>query len=897
MEGGQVNSIAELNAALGDRYIAEREIGRGGMATVYLARDVKHGRFVALKLLDPELGALLGAERFLSEIRVTANLQHPHLLPLFDSGEARLNGADQPGLLFYVMPYVEGESLRARLEREKQLPVDEAVRLAVAVAGALAYAHERGVIHRDLKPENILLQSGQPVVSDFGIALAVSNAGGQRITQTGLSLGTPQYMSPEQATGDRALDGRTDIYSLGAVLYEMLAGDPPFTGSSAQRVIARLITEPPRDLRSHRPSVPEHVATATNRALEKLAADRFPTAAAFGEALEGKVPALVRGADTGPFAETAAGRWGRPGASIGPWRSSIVPWVIAAMFALVFGVAAWAFHRRGDAPTVSRVAWFAIGTVGDSSAITDAALSPDGQAVALAAGNGDSSRIYVRRLDELVPHPVPGSEGGTRPFFSADGRWIGFSTTDGKLERVPIAGGTPSVMADLRSPVGASWDSSGAIVTGMSEFSPAFSGLWRLSGDSAEPARLTRPAPGTMHHFPVLLPDHETVMFSVVTASGRRLALGSVRTGAFQLTNVTASVPLGEADGQLYYEDGRGGVWAVRYDSRSRRLTSSPHHLLQLSSDVTNAWLAQDGTLAYLAAPVSAQPVLADVTGRRRPLPPPGAALYSPRVSPDGRRISFAGAGALSGVYIYDVASETYARLTTGGSRGVPAEWSPDGTHVVFPRQQGRELWWQRADGSGAPERLLAAPSSLRVGPASFSPDGKWLALTLIRGDTTRTRDVVIVSLASPTTITPFVATAFDESAPAWSRDGKWIAYQSDETGKYEVYIRGFPSGERVRVSDNGGTAPIWSRDGRLLYRANDQIVAATLASGRGGAISIQRRTIVYHESGVLNPALGPFDITPDGRYLVTISSSSKRRPEVVVVVNWRDGAIRDSRR
>src|SRR6478752_1949829 len=244
-----------LRDSLSNRYAVERELGRGGMATVYLAHDLKHDRKVAVKVLRPELAAVLGAERFLAEIRVTANLQHPNLLPLFDSGEA-------DGLLFYVMPYVDGESLRVRLDREKQLPVDEAVRLAVAVASALDYAHRHGVIHRDLKPENILLHEGQPLVADFGIALAVSNAGGNLITQTGLSLGTPQYMSPEQATGDRLIDGRTDVYSLGAVLYEMLAGEPPVTGPSAQAMIAKLMTERPVHLRVVRSSVPEAVDAA-----------------------------------------------------------------------------------------------------------------------------------------------------------------------------------------------------------------------------------------------------------------------------------------------------------------------------------------------------------------------------------------------------------------------------------------------------------------------------------------------------------------------------------------------------------------------------------------------------------------------------------------------------------
>src|SRR5215475_1630155 len=252
----------QLSTALADRYHVEGEIGEGGMATVYLARDVRHDRQVALKVLKPELGAVLGVERFLSEIRVTAHLSHPNLLPLFDSGEA-------DGLLFYVMPYVVGETLRARLNREQQLPVDEAVRIASAIASALDYAHGAGVVHRDLKPENILFQAGQPVIADFGIALAVSNAGGTRVTQTGLSLGTPQYMSPEQATGDRVVDGRSDIYSLAAVTYEMLVGDPPHAASTAQAIIAKVLTETPQHVRMGRPSAPLHVDRAVARALEK----------------------------------------------------------------------------------------------------------------------------------------------------------------------------------------------------------------------------------------------------------------------------------------------------------------------------------------------------------------------------------------------------------------------------------------------------------------------------------------------------------------------------------------------------------------------------------------------------------------------------------------------------
>jgi serine/threonine protein kinase len=268
-----------LVATLADRYRLEREVGQGGMATVYLAHDVRHDRKVALKVLRPELSAIIGAARFLAEIKTTANLQHPHILSLFDSGEA-------DGLVFYVMPYVEGESLRVRLTREKQLPVDEAVRIAREIADALDYAHRHGVIHRDIKPENILLHDGRAMVADFGIALAAARSdSGTRMTETGMSLGTPYYMSPEQAMGEREITAKSDVYALGCVLYEMLTGEPPFTGPTAQAIIARVMTEEPRSLTLQRKTIPPHVEAAVLTALSKLPADRFATAAQFAEAL------------------------------------------------------------------------------------------------------------------------------------------------------------------------------------------------------------------------------------------------------------------------------------------------------------------------------------------------------------------------------------------------------------------------------------------------------------------------------------------------------------------------------------------------------------------------------------------------------------------------------------
>jgi len=284
----------QLATALRDSYTIESELGYGGMATVYLAEDLRHQRKVAVKVLRPELAAVLGAERFLNEIKVTANLQHPHILPLHDSGDAN-------SLLYYVMPYVEGESLRERLNRERQLPIDDALHIAAQVADALGSAHRQGVVHRDIKPENILLSERHALVADFGIALAVTSASGDRLTQTGLSLGTPAYMSPEQVAGDRDIDARSDIYSLACVLYEMLAGQPPFTGATAQVVLARHVTDPVPPITTARSSVSPAVASAISRALGKAPADRFQSVQAFADELGGKVaPDGALGSESSP---------------------------------------------------------------------------------------------------------------------------------------------------------------------------------------------------------------------------------------------------------------------------------------------------------------------------------------------------------------------------------------------------------------------------------------------------------------------------------------------------------------------------------------------------------------------------------------------------------------------
>lgn len=432
-------------------YIVERELGSGGMATVYLAHDKKHDRKVAIKVLHAELAAVLGAERFLQEIRVTANLQHPHILGLIDSGLIGDDAGELKARPYYVMPYLDGESLRRRLDMEQQLPVSDAVRIATEVASALDYAHRHGLIHRDIKPENILLHDGSAIVADFGIALAVTQAGGARMTQTGVSLGTPNYMSPEQAMGERMISARSDIYSLGAVTYEMLSGEPPFTGPTVQAVVARVMTEDPRSLTTQRRGVPAHVAAAVSHALEKVPADRFASAHEFAEALSN--PSFT-------LSSTSAALEGN-GAS---WRLRRMLYATAALAALFLATTLWVWLRPAPSKPVVRYNLAldsAEAMVPGASWSGRLALSPDGSRLAYIGGPG--AQLLIRPRNQLHAAAVPGTEGANTPFFSPDGTHVGF-LREQNVQITSIYGGQPITVSDtLTGVAGASWGPDGFI--------------------------------------------------------------------------------------------------------------------------------------------------------------------------------------------------------------------------------------------------------------------------------------------------------------------------------------------------------------------------------------------------------------------------------------------------
>jgi serine/threonine-protein kinase len=423
--------VARLNAALEGRYAIERKLGEGGMATVYLADDLKHQRQVAVKVLKPELAAVVGAERFLAEVTTTANLTHPHILPLFDSGEADT-------FLFYVMPYLEGENLADRIDREKQLPVDEAVALASKVAGALQHAHEHGVIHRDIKPANILLQDGEPLVSDFGIALALGVAGGTRLTETDLSVGTPFYMSPEQATGDQAVGASTDTYALGSVLYEMLVGEPPYLGNTAQAVLGKIIAGKPVSATEQRPSIPANVDAAVRKALEKLPADRFTSAQEFAKALADP------GFRHGEPAEASAG-----GAAAGRWNRRVIGFAaLAGMFA---GTAAWALFGPEPPELPEPVARFSAPFEDGQGPLSPSFMdfTADGSALVYTGpdSSGEGTQLWLRRWADLDATPIRGTEGALTPVLSPDGRELAFATQNA-LRVAPLDGGPSRTLVE-----------------------------------------------------------------------------------------------------------------------------------------------------------------------------------------------------------------------------------------------------------------------------------------------------------------------------------------------------------------------------------------------------------------------------------------------------------------
>ena len=862
--------IDRLKVALSGRYTIERQIGQGGMATVYLAGDVRHHRRVALKVLRPELAAVIGGDRFLHEIRVTASLQHPHILPLHDSGEA-------DGFLYYVMPYVEGESLRERLQQERQLPVEDAVRIAGEVAAALAYAHGRAVIHRDIKPENILLASGAAVVADFGIARAVTEAGGGRLTETGLSLGTPQYMSPEQAMAERDLDARSDIYALGCVVYEMLVGEPPYTGPTTQSIVAKLLTESPRSIRGGRPTVPEHVDAAVQKALAKLPADRFRGALEFADALNR--PLLARAAiteRTGPVHDTL----GRSRE-----RRFLLAAAAVSLGSVAFGISGWLRDPPQQPEPVVRSVLSLPNDVRMEVPLggSPLALSPDGSVLVYTG----KRQLVMRRLDQVDAVPIPNTAGAAQPFFSPDGRHVGF-VADGNLKRFPVAGGPVVTICPVQQIQGAAWGDGDVIV--FASGSGLAGTLFRVSANGGTPERvLGDSANRVVVRWPDFLPGGGRVLVSLGTALSYQSAVVDLKTGKMEVIAGTASNPRFVEPGWLLSVTADGAIVAVPFDPRTARTTGQAITVLEgvnlgLAGAAKFA-VSRNGWAVYVEAVARQRRLtLVDRRGAATPLAVESQPYSDPRFSPNGRDLAvtvlYPGGGLAGDIWVINVARATMSRLTFDGSDQFP-DWSDDGQRIIYTTLRGANgVFWKSSSG-GVAEPLIRG-TKRPVFEATITNDGKHL----IYRENGIPGDLYYVRRDSASAPRVLLDSRFDERSPAISSDDRWVAYVSNESGRDEVYVRPFPVGAgRWVISAAGGTEPRWRRDGRELFYRNADTLFAVQIDGRA-AFTVGTRTALFTGAYHANARHAAYDVQPDGQRFIFVTGDTDDSGEIMLIQN-----------
>ena len=890
--------LTRLAGSLADRYEVQGELGAGGMATVYRAVDLKHQRDVAIKVLHPELGAALGSERFLSEIRTTARLQHPHILPLLDSGEA-------DGLLYYVMPLVTGETLRHRLERERQLPIDDAISIAREVADALGYAHGLGVIHRDVKPENILLRNGHALVADFGIALAVQTAGGARVTQTGLSLGTPQYMSPEQAMGERTLDGRSDLYALGAVTYEMLAGEPPFSGPNVQAIVARLLAEEPRSLSVQRRAVPAGVENAVMRALEKLPADRYSTAAEFAAALLVDAPASIRSSGrarrmrssrTWPMVAVGAAMLA---AGVGLGR------VLAKPAVVIEPVRQLAI----DLPDSIRVAFRgSLDAPGGQGSVT---ISGDGRRIAWVGTTArepqDDVQLYVRDLSSYTIRAVPGTAGAFAPFLSKDGSLLAYFSGRELRETNLNNGETRVLVGDLTRPSGAVYLANGSVLVavdpGVLTVIARGGGTRRMRASA--PTSTDQDSTGVMN-FPHAVPGDR---YAVGLSRGGPMVVASLSDGTirrirpFAVTDSTVGIVGGApraVGGRLYWL-ASDVVLSAAFDAEGARLTSEPTPVVSgVRGDLFGAAdfdVADDGTVVFVAGrdPSIGHLAWLDAKGRVDTLAVPPANYAGFDVSPDGRSLLTKSitSGGTTEIRVFDIARGTSAVLDVGSGDISQPGWSADGRSVLI----------SVAPRGLASARVLRVPVDGRSPIDTIMPGGldRYAAsrdgrVTILQVSTKRSPNRYLTAgqgakLYASTNNGPFeeLTALRDFVVPALSPDGKWVTYEKYGIGQSAVYIERFPlDGRPMQVSTDGNAFETFfsAKGDKLFYRTGRGVMQVPLTvTGDRLTLGIPR---VYVEFAFADFLGRGYKLGHDDRLLVKLLPSTTPQSEIRVMTGSR---------
>ena len=848
-------------------YEISGQIGQGGMGQVFRAVDTRLGRTVAIKISLAHF-----SDRFAREARVIASLNHPNICTMFDVGPD-----------YIVMELIEGSILSERIGK-KPLPSVEALSVARQIAAALEAAHEQGIVHRDLKPANIMLRpDGSVKVLDFGLAKLWERQPDEAtaLSAAGMILGTPAYMSPEQARGEE-VDKRADIWAFGVILYEMVTGERLFNAGSTAEVIAAVLSREPSLDRA-----PVQVRRLLAGCLEKDPRQRLRD---IGDAMRLVEPARGPGPETVPLSAQSR-MWPRFAAGL------------AVVAAVVTGLWWQTAHPPGR-PLVRLSLDLGPNAIGGAEG--GIAISPDGDRIVYPVRGPDGQvQLATRLLEQSEPSMLPGTAGGHLPFFSPDGQWVGYYTA-GFLNRISIQGGAPVVVSQTGDvETGASWDAQGNIVAALNH--TASLSLMPITGGA--PRLFTRLAPGEQtHRWPQPLPGGG-VLFTqsaiVMGMEGAGLAVADQKTGAHQVVLHGGYDGRYVPGGYLVYVH-QGVLSAIRFDISGRKVIGSP---VPLISDLDADSVLGDGHYQFAIAPNGASTLLyqqgksmqrqwnftlLDSTGKGGPLLEPGA-YYNPSFSPDGKRLALAAGPDGVDVFVYDLARGTKLRLTQDGTADRPV-WTPDGTGIIYgSKKTSPGLWWTRADGGAEPVLLL--PASHPVVPWSLSPDGHRLAYFEV--DPQTGADVWTLRLdfsdkAHPKAgrPEPFLRTQFHEGTPAFSPDGRWIAYFSNESGQNEVYVRP-ASGEpgKWQISNGGGIYPAWSRSGSDIFFVNPdnrlQVVTYTV-SGTSIEVGKQRQ---WSAVKLQNVAKSNFAVAPDGKHLAVFEAadSGKGPPRVGVLLNFVD--------
>ncbi len=912
-------------ASIGGYRIVSSE-GAGGMGEVYRAEDIRLGREVALKVLPPAFAEdPERRSRFEREARLLASLNHPNI--------ATVHGLQEVGTHnFLEMELVLGDTL-AQIFAKAPMTVQEALPVFRQIALALEAAHERGIIHRDLKPANVkVTPDGRVKVLDFGLAKALGEAklddsvvsGSQTTanfsnTGMGVILGTAAYMCPEQARS-RPVDRRADIWSFGCVFFEALCGRPPFWADTFSDTLVKVLTEEPdwAALRTAPPTILRLIQRCLRKdpqaRLRDIADARLEIEEVLGSSDLGRAALLPLLPPPPPTQATTLSRPVLAGAAVAVMLAGLLGgWLVA----------------RSTAPATApptAVQRFTIPFSSDLHIVRDLAsplaIAPDGQSIVYAAAQGAGrTRLYLRRLGRFDTTPIPGTDGASAPFFSPDGAWVGFHA-GGAIHKVALAGGAPLRVADTPPLWSASWGADDHVVFATTLPSD---GIWRVQAAGGDPERLTTPDAARRelrHAAPHLLPDGRRVVFSVLSADGWNASL--VALDSKHVTPLSGRLgglaSLVGGSHLVFAQD--GGLVALPFDAERGTLATTPVPLLDrvATARLGSSYFAvsSTGVLAYVPADSSVPShalVLVDREGRSTRASDLRAAYEYPRFSRDGRRLAVTIASASGGdVWVYDLDRDTRTRVTTGGMSRRPI-WAADGTRLAF-EWRGPAAWslyTKAADGAGTPQPLIeTAPPSLEQGwvdplagvlpgsvplltgahvqsPSSWSPGGP---LAFVEHKPNGERDIWVLSPGE--TAVPFLITPFDESAPEFSPDGRFLAYVSDESGVPEVYVQPYPGpGGKWLASTGGGTDPVWSSDSReLLYRRGDSVMSAAVRLAPSFQAAPPREIFNMHDETPGDAR--NYDISPDGRRFVMVQGSRVATPDAVhIVLNWLDELTR----